>query len=198
MQAINSAANPALAMISRMEGKPQGKHQSPLILSVEPTPTALSTSFEDAPAATIARELTGGELEIYGGNYPVCGLQKIHTGLIAERDVAHRVLATVISYYPGRGEMGGGEAMCGAGGIAMSKDTGPSGGYGDVIPWVGASGVTAQRCEWTLGRCSRFWCGRRGCRRPWIIPASIIQQEVMVDLNLCPESSCGLLGSTLV
>lgn len=47
------------------------------------------------------------------------------------------MLATVISYYPGRGENGSDEAMCDAGAIAMSKDTGPRPGYGDVIgkPW---------------------------------------------------------------
>ena len=47
------------------------------------------------------------------------------------------MLATVISYYPGRGEDGSDEAMCDAGALAMSKDTGPRAGYGDVIgkPW---------------------------------------------------------------
>lgn len=156
MQAVNSAAMLALSMISRMDNKSQkAKHQSPFILSVGSTPTAHSTSFGGSPAAAIARELIGGVLEIHAGNYPVCDLQQISTGLVAAKDVAHRVLATVISYYPGRGEAGGDEAMCDAGGIAMSRDTGPSGGHGDVVPWVGASDGTAQQCEWRLGRCSQ-------------------------------------------
>ena len=64
-------------------------------------------------------------------------LQQLHTGLIDRSQIAHCVLASVISYYPGRGEGGTDEAMCDAGAIAMSKDTGPSGGFGDVIgkPW---------------------------------------------------------------
>lgn len=64
-------------------------------------------------------------------------LQQLHTGLIDRSQIAHRVLASVISYYPGRGEDGVDEAMCDAGAIAMSKDTGPTGGFGDVIgkPW---------------------------------------------------------------
>lgn len=64
-------------------------------------------------------------------------LQQLHTSLVDHERIAQRVLATVISYYPGRGEGGTDEAMCDAGGIAMSKDTGPSGGFGDVIgkPW---------------------------------------------------------------
>lgn len=71
-------------------------------------------------------------------------LQQLHTGLIDSSRIAQRVLATVISYYPGRGSGGTDEAMCDAGAIAMSKDTGPSGGFGDVI---GRS--------WRLGRVSQ-------------------------------------------
>ena len=51
------------------------------------------------------------------------------------RDVAHRVLASMISYYPGRGEGGSDEAMRDAGGIAMSRDTGPWQGYRYVLGW---------------------------------------------------------------
>ena len=47
-----------------------------------------------------------------------------------------------MSYYPGRGERGEDEVTCDAGGIAMSRNTGPSGGYGDVVPWVAASDST--------------------------------------------------------
>lgn len=71
-------------------------------------------------------------------------LQQLHTNLIDPQQIAQRVLATVISYYPGRGPNGSDEALCDAGAIAMSKDTGPSGGYGDVI---GKS--------WQLGRVSQ-------------------------------------------
>ena len=59
-------------------------------------------------------------------------LQQINTSLIDSSHVAQKVLATVISYYPGRGAGGADEALCDAGGIAMSKDTGPIKGYGQV------------------------------------------------------------------
>jgi D-serine ammonia-lyase len=64
-------------------------------------------------------------------------LQQKHTGLIDDFRISQRVLATVISYYPGRGEGGTDEALCDSGAIAMSKDVGPFEGYGDVIgrPW---------------------------------------------------------------
>lgn len=63
-------------------------------------------------------------------------LQQRHTSLIDEGRISQRVIATVLSYYPGRGD-GRDEAMIDAGATAFSKDTGPSGGYGDVIgkPW---------------------------------------------------------------
>jgi D-serine deaminase-like pyridoxal phosphate-dependent protein len=71
------------------------------------------------------------------GNYPMNDLQQKHTSLVSSDRIAQRVLASVISYYPERGAGGTDEAMCDAGCIAMSKDTGPSGGYGDIIgkPW---------------------------------------------------------------
>jgi len=59
-------------------------------------------------------------------------LQQIHTNLVDSSRVAQKVLATVVSCYPGRGADGTDEALCDAGGIAMSKDTGPIQGYG----WV--------------------------------------------------------------
>lgn len=64
-------------------------------------------------------------------------LQQVNTGLVGRERISQRVLATVISYYPGRGEDGTDEALCDAGGIAMSYDTGPIMGYGEVIgkPW---------------------------------------------------------------
>lgn len=65
-------------------------------------------------------------------------LQQRHTTLIDEGQIAQRVRATVISYYPGRGPNGEDEALVDAGAIAFSKDTGPSGTYGEVVgkPWV--------------------------------------------------------------
>jgi len=59
-------------------------------------------------------------------------LQQIYTSLVDSSRVAQKVLATVVSCYPGRGADGTDEALCDAGGIAMSKDTGPIQGYG----WV--------------------------------------------------------------
>jgi D-serine ammonia-lyase len=67
------------------------------------------------------------------GNYPLLDLQQLHTGLIDRDRISQKVLATVISFYPERGENRSDEAMCDAGGIALSKDTGPSGGHGEVI-----------------------------------------------------------------
>ncbi|PVG04838.1 hypothetical protein CPB86DRAFT_778136 [Serendipita vermifera] len=159
MQAVNAAG--LLAQSLMKESDNDGRHQSPLVLSVGSTPTAHSASLIESPADTLREAVAGGELEIHAGNYPLCDLQQIHTGLVEPKDVSHRVLASIVSYYPGRGENGTDEALCDAGGIAMSKDRGPSGGFGDVVPWevndaIGkreADGLVT--CEWRLGRCSQ-------------------------------------------
>jgi D-serine deaminase-like pyridoxal phosphate-dependent protein len=71
-------------------------------------------------------------------------LQQLSTGMIDKSHIAQRVSATVVSYYPGRGEGGTDEALVDAGAIAFSKDTGPSGGYGEVLGR-----------NWRLGRISQ-------------------------------------------
>ncbi len=71
-------------------------------------------------------------------------LQQQHTSLVGGPQIAQRVRATVVSYYPERGQNGTDEAIVDAGAIAFSKDTGPSGGFGDVI---GTS--------WRVGRVSQ-------------------------------------------
>lgn len=72
-------------------------------------------------------------------------LQQLHTTLIDRPRISQRVLATVISYYPGRGKDGMDEAMCDAGAIAMSKDTGRIPGFGEVVG----------KAAWRLGKISQ-------------------------------------------
>ena len=64
-------------------------------------------------------------------------LQQRSTSLIEKAQIAQKVRATVVSYYPKRGEHNTDEVLIDAGAIAFSKDTGPSGSYGEVIgkPW---------------------------------------------------------------
>ena len=128
------------------------RHHQPFILSVGSTPTAHASTLQNA-AETLASEITSGKLELHAGNYPICDLQQCATDLVGARDVAHRVLASVISYYPGRGEGGSDEAMCDAGGIAMSRDIGPWQGYGHVLGW-GEQSIDDMQ-GWKLGRCSQ-------------------------------------------
>jgi len=132
VRTANEAAKWAIDLISGWSG---GKGEHPkFVLSVGATPTAHSAS---AKARAQLGSLLHGTLELHAGNYPVLDLQQLNTGLVSPEDIAHKVLATVVSYYPGRGADGTDEALCDAGAIAMSKDTGPREGYGDVIgkPW---------------------------------------------------------------
>lgn len=129
---MNTAAGLALAVLS---GSPSyGVRDQPFVLAVGSTPTAHAASAETKVRLAL---MLNGTLELHAGNYPMLDLQQLHTSLIDHSRIAQRVLATVISYYPGRGAGGSDEAMCDAGAIAMSKDMGPSGVFGEVIgkPW---------------------------------------------------------------
>jgi D-serine ammonia-lyase len=130
--AVNDAAQAALEIISR--STPSATLTQPFVLSVGSTPTAHAASLE---TRKMLSQVLHGTLELHAGNYPMLDLQQQHTGLIDHTRVSQRVQATVISYYPGRGSDGTDEALIDAGAIAFSKDTGPSGGYGNVIgyPW---------------------------------------------------------------
>lgn len=139
--AANSAAGIAKDIYSSMFSK---DYSDVFVLSVGSTPTA--HAFQE-PTEEIIKQLESvlnGKLEIHAGNYPMLDLQQMHTSLVGPQRVAHAILSTVLSYYPGRGKDGEDEALCDAGAIAMSKDTGPSGGFGDV-----------EGKNWKLGRVSQ-------------------------------------------
>ncbi|KAG7450551.1 uncharacterized protein BT62DRAFT_943452 [Guyanagaster necrorhizus] len=127
VQVVNDAARAALSILKNLGLKAP---ERPFVLSVGATPTAHAASAETR--ATLST-LLHGALELHAGNYPMLDLQQQHTTLINKSQIAQRVRATVISYYPGRGQDGTDEALIDAGAIAFSKDTGPSGGYGDVV-----------------------------------------------------------------
>ncbi|KAG6336664.1 hypothetical protein ID866_2411 [Astraeus odoratus] len=134
---VNDAALVALEVLEEFRDKQ--RHTQPFVLSVGSTPTALSASAK----ARITSQLCG-VLELHAGNYPMLDLQQLHTTLIDRPRIAQRVVATVVSYYPGRGKDGLDEAMCDAGAIAMSKDTGRIPGFGEVVGKA-----------WRLGRISQ-------------------------------------------
>lgn len=129
VQVVNIAAQTALGILP--QSRFASAHTQPFILSVGATPTAHAASTKVAKGMY-------GNLELHAGNYPMLDLQQQHTTLIDHGQVSQRVRASVVSYYPGRGEMGQDEALIDAGAIAFSKDSGPSGSYGEVIgkPWI--------------------------------------------------------------
>ncbi|TCD62211.1 hypothetical protein EIP91_007216 [Steccherinum ochraceum] len=131
LESVNNAAKLAK---SRIEELKLDASREAFILSVGSTPTAHAANL--ANKAKLA-SLLYGDLELHAGNYPLLDLQQLHTGLIERSNISQYVTATVISYYSGRGVQGRDEALCDAGAIAMSKDTGPSGTFGEVIgkPW---------------------------------------------------------------
>ncbi|THH11192.1 hypothetical protein EW145_g795 [Phellinidium pouzarii] len=128
LEAVNTAAGLALAVLA---GFPDASaHSTPFVLSVGSTPTTHAAS---ASTRLRLQQQLNGTLELHAGNYPLLDLQQLNTSMIEPEKISQRVLATVISYYPGRGENGEDEAMCDAGAIAMSKDKGPIEGFGEVV-----------------------------------------------------------------
>ncbi|KAF9568420.1 hypothetical protein CPC08DRAFT_813472 [Agrocybe pediades] len=133
VQAVNDAAEHAIKIMAQLDSQPSVTQ--PFILAVGSTPTAHAASAETRKA--LAKALHG-TLELHAGNYAMLDLQQQHTGLIDHARIAQHVQTTVISYYPGRSPNGSDEALVDAGAIAFSKDTGPSGSFGEVIglPWT--------------------------------------------------------------
>lgn len=135
----------------------------PLVLSVGATPTAHAFSEHALSALQSRLNSVGGDtqFELHAGNYPMLDLQQLATSLIPLSAISQRVLASVVSYYPGRGDNGKDEAMCDAGGVALSKDTGPIPGYGDVYRIHRPGSVSSSAnlgCEatgWRIGRTSQ-------------------------------------------
>ena len=132
LQMVNDAATIALEM--HRDALLSGIHSQPLVLSVGSTPTAHASGKD---AKDLLEREVHGKIELHAGNYPMLDLQQEHTSLIDYGCISQRVRATVVSYYPGRGGNGEDEALIDAGAIAFSKDTGPSGYYGEVVgkPW---------------------------------------------------------------
>ncbi|CAE7199336.1 unnamed protein product [Rhizoctonia solani] len=147
LSAVNTAAGHA---IPRYHAK--GLPEPAFVLSVGATPTAHAASGEHIRIPTPLN----GTIELHAGNYPMLDSQQLATNLVAVENVSQRVLASVVSYYVGRGE--GDEAMCDVGAIGMSKDRGPIPGFGQVVNILreGERIVwTPRETGWTLGRISQ-------------------------------------------
>ncbi|KAG8907382.1 hypothetical protein FRC01_007701 [Tulasnella sp. 417] len=141
------------------------------ILSVGSTPTAhvpSSASESETALAELRSSLGNNVLEIHAGNYIFHDLQQLATSLIPPSSIAFRVLATVVSVYPGRGINGEDEALIDVGGIGLSKDTGPMEGYGKVVAIfppsegernprssINEGWLLDMDCGWTLARISQ-------------------------------------------
>jgi len=145
---------PSLASSAATGIDPNGAGGTGWVLSVGSTPAAHSASADFK--ARVAQVLLGS-LELHAGNYPLLDVQQLYTTLVGEQNIAQRVLGTVVSYYPARGPDGLDEAMCDIGALGVSKDTGKTPGFGEIVGVVGAS--PERRAEvkgqWRLGRISQ-------------------------------------------
>ncbi|SCV02315.1 LAMI_0G17810g1_1 [Lachancea mirantina] len=130
----NSACEKALKIDSSLK----------LQLSVGATPTAHASKVVDL--STLGQLY--GKLELHAGNYPFCDLQQMSTGCIGPEQVSCKVLAEVISSYPGRGTKLPGEQLINAGVIALAREFGPLPGHGRIYSPKGYE-------NWIVGRLSQ-------------------------------------------
>lgn len=113
LEVTNTAAGRAIALLR--EKTNSDTIAEPFVLSVGSTPTTHA-----AASALHLEPKLNGVLELHAGNYPLLDLQQVNTTLVSDKRISQKVLATVVSYYPGRGEEGSDEALVDAGAIAMS------------------------------------------------------------------------------
>lgn len=94
----------------------------PVLVSIGSTPTAhvISALKANAPANVT--------IELHAGNYTCNDLQQFGTGLITYTQQSLRLAAEVLSVYPERNE-----ALIDAGAIAISKESSPSPGFGNIV-----------------------------------------------------------------
>ncbi|KAG5920955.1 hypothetical protein E4U42_006019 [Claviceps africana] len=108
----------------------------------------------------------GHAIEIHAGVYPILDLQQlaahsISVSRLSWRDMALTVLAEVHSNYPGRGVHGSDEALVGAGGLALARETCKAyEGMAMLTPW-NRQGIAQPACDvedfrgWIIGRVSQ-------------------------------------------
>ena len=103
-------------------------------------------------------------------------MQQYATSLVSPTELAVTVLARVVSLYPHRNE-----AMCDAGALAMSKDTGPLPGFGHLISPPHAT-------NWDLGRISQ----EHGTlvHRPGVDLKDVEKLKVGDVVRIVPQHAC--------
>ena len=156
-----------------------------LHLSVGATPTAHSVGMLTMKdVLEYLKEPLMGSLELHAGNYPMCDLQQVATGLIGYEDVACKVTAETLSQYHLRGEKEPGEELINAGVIALGREPGPIPGFGRVLEPL-------QYRNWIVGRLSQ--------EHGILTPLDGSQSTSFIPLNtvisIIPQHSCIVAAS---
>lgn len=136
----NNAAKAAIAMDASLNR---------LQISVGATPTAHASEL--VTIAEIEERVGGalsGNLELHAGNYPFCDMQQVATGCVTVDEVSCRVIADVLTQYPGRGDKPPGEMLINAGVLALAREYGPLPGHGHIVAPKGHG-------SWDVGRLSQ-------------------------------------------
>lgn len=119
-------ANKAAALAKKIDNSLK------LQISVGATPTAHASEILTFEEISQKVGTLSGNLELHAGNYPFCDLQQLSTGCITSKDISIKLIADVISSYPGRGKKAPGEMLVNAGVVALAREFGPLPGHGRI------------------------------------------------------------------
>jgi D-serine deaminase-like pyridoxal phosphate-dependent protein len=119
----------------------------------------------------------------HAGCYCMLDIQQLATSLISHSDLAISILSRVVSKYDLRDE-----AMCDAGALAVSKDTGPLPGYGHVVWPERLNG-------WDLGRISQehgTLVRRAGTSGGQVKKGEVGKEEMEIGdlIRIVPQHAC--------
>ncbi|KAJ9124127.1 hypothetical protein QFC22_000923 [Naganishia vaughanmartiniae] len=190
IQAVSEASKLAREIIAG-DTKLRGRYsERSFVLSVGATPTANAALIQSEDGKLVhGLPNDHDELELHAGNYAIYDLQQLATSMISEVQIALFVLSSVCSVYPGRSSDVG-EALCDAGGLAMSKDRGPIPGFGKV-----RSDEQQGLDGWYLGRVSQEHGILTYSTPKEFSSASVRLPEYGEQLRILPQHACMTLAN---
>lgn len=202
---LSAGASPtALAVQNLLSGEMEQMASGAGMPDDAGAPRQLMAAVLDLGALLEEVQEKGHVAEMHAGVYPLLDMQQLAARSTARsalswRDVALTVLAEVCSVYPGRGDGGTPEALCGAGGLALGREFCKAyPGMAVVSPWgrADAAGtpLALPDCDvedyegWMVGRFAQehgilTWRGRSG---EGVVDELAVEQKI----RLWPNHAC--------
>jgi D-serine deaminase-like pyridoxal phosphate-dependent protein len=175
---LSVGATPTAHAATQIE---QGEMDLEGVLELYVTFQPLSSHHSICPSGPDMLRMTANKS--HAGCYCMLDIQQLATSLISHSDLAISILSRVVSKYDLRDE-----AMCDAGALAVSKDTGPLPGYGHVVWPERLNG-------WDLGRISQehgTLVRRAGTSGGQVKKGEVGKEEMEIGdlIRIVPQHAC--------